>query len=60
MRAWWRELRAELAFLIGVTRLEARRARMPSWQVRDELAWLEARRREAKGQARWPSARRTR
>ena len=29
MRAWWRELRAELAYLIGVTWLSARMVRLP-------------------------------
>ena len=45
MRAWWRELRAELAYLIGVTWLSARTVRLSPGQVQEELAVLEARRR---------------
>ena len=39
-----RRLLAELAYLAGLARLEARMARMAGWEVREELAWLEARR----------------
>ena len=45
MRAWWRELRAELTYLIGVTWLSARTVRLSPGQVQEELAVLEARRR---------------
>lgn len=44
MRAWWRELRAELAYLVGVTWLEGRMVRLPPEQVSEELAALEVRR----------------
>jgi hypothetical protein len=45
VRAWWRELRAELAYLAGVTWLEARMVRLSPGQVSGELAAMEARRR---------------
>ena len=44
MRTWWRELRAELAYLVGVTWLSARMVRLPPGQVQEKLAVLEARR----------------
>ena len=44
MRTWWRELRAELAYLIGVTWLSARMVRLSPGQLQEKLAVLEARR----------------
>lgn len=44
MRGWWRELRAEFAYLIGVTWLSARMVRLSPGQVQEKLAVLEARR----------------
>lgn len=45
MRAWWRALRAELAYLIGVTWLNGRMAGLSPDEVHERLDELEARRR---------------
>jgi hypothetical protein len=52
VRAWWRELRAELAYLIGVTWLSARMVRLSPEQVQEKLAVLEARRLRGAGSRR--------
>lgn len=45
MRAWWRALYAELAYLAGVTWLNGRMVRMSPDEVHERLDMLEARRR---------------
>jgi hypothetical protein len=49
VRAWWRALRAELAYLIGVTWLNGRMAGLSPEEVHARLDELEARRDAARG-----------
>jgi len=46
VRAWWRETYAQIAYWAGLKRLDARSGKLAPWEVREELAMLDALRTE--------------